>query len=62
MARHGTGAEEEDTAADVVQLALGRLTRGEEAPSRDTAGEVAAALHEAVADGAVPLSSVAAVG
>jgi len=56
------GWEEGDTAAEVVQAALGRLTRCEEAGSLATADEVALALQEVVLAGAVPLTSVAAVG
>lgn len=58
---HSGGDDAEDTAADVVQCALGRLTRGEVTPTLDDADEVAAALQEAVLEGAVPLTSVIAV-
>lgn len=53
---------EEDTAADLVQCALSRLTHEEEPPSVDDVDEVAAALQEAILEGAVPLTSVVAVG
>ena len=60
---HHAGFEhDENTAADLVQCALGRLTHGEEPPTVDDVAEVAAALQEAILEGAVPLTSVVAVG
>jgi hypothetical protein len=53
---------DENTAADLVQCALGRLTHEEEPPTVDCVVEVAAALQEAILEGAVPLTSVVAVG
>ena len=53
---------EEGTAADLVQCALGRLTHDDEPPSVDAVDEVAAALQEAILEGAAPLTSVIAVG
>lgn len=60
---HYAGFEhDENTAADLVQCALGRLTHEEEPPTVDDVAEVAAALQEAILEGAVPLTSVVSVG